>query len=196
VSRYRIDLVAQHPQKPGRFVLAIECDGASYHLAPTARDRDRLRQQQLEALGWRFHRIWSIDWFMRREEEIERVVAAFQAAVEYANHIDAQSKKPAQKAPKQNKVSQSERFERSDVEANPSSQRGQRPNVPQRSKIDEYTQAELIALIRWILSDGCLRTDDEICTEMVRELGFKRRGVRIEEAVRSALKKVRRTAND
>jgi very-short-patch-repair endonuclease len=68
VSRYRIDLVAQHPQKPGRFVLAIECDGASYHSAPTTRDRDRLRQQQLEALGWRFHRIWSIDWFIRQEE--------------------------------------------------------------------------------------------------------------------------------
>jgi very-short-patch-repair endonuclease len=191
VSHYRIDLVAQHPQKPGRFVLAIECDGASYHLAPTARDRDRLRQQQLEALGWRFHRIWSIDWFMRREEEIERVVAAFQAAVEYANHIDAQKDKPVHSAPKQNKVTQPERLEQPESETTPSNQRGQRPNIPQRSKIDEYTQAELIALIRWILSDGCLRTDDEICTEMVRELGFKRRGVRIEEAVRAALKKVR-----
>ena len=47
-SKYRIDLVAQHPQQPGRFVLAIECDGASYHSALTARDRDRLRQQHLE----------------------------------------------------------------------------------------------------------------------------------------------------
>ncbi len=90
VSEYRIDLVAQHPQQPGRFVLAIECDGASYHSLPTARERDRLRQQQLEALGWRFHRIWSIDWFMRREEEIERAVAAFKAAVEYAAGVDAQ----------------------------------------------------------------------------------------------------------
>src|SRR5439155_4179243 len=27
-SRFRIDLVAQHPRQPGRFVLAIECDGA------------------------------------------------------------------------------------------------------------------------------------------------------------------------
>jgi REase_MTES_1575/AAA domain len=57
-SKYRIDFVAQHPERPGRFVLAIECDGASYHSAPTARDRDRLRQQHLEALGWKFHRIW------------------------------------------------------------------------------------------------------------------------------------------
>jgi hypothetical protein len=115
-------------------------------------------------------------------------VAAFEAAVEYADHIVAPKDKPVQSVPKQNKATQPEQPE---PEANPSNQRGQRPNIPLRSKIGDYTQAELIALIRWILSDGCLRTDDEICTEMVRELGFKRRGVRIEEAVRAALKRVR-----
>jgi very-short-patch-repair endonuclease len=57
-SRFRIDMVAEHPTKPERYVLAIECDGATYHSSYTARDRDRLRQQQLENLGWRFHRIW------------------------------------------------------------------------------------------------------------------------------------------
>jgi REase_MTES_1575 len=54
-SKFRIDLAASHPTQPGRFVLAIECDGATYHSSYTARDRDRLRQQQLENLGW----IWS-----------------------------------------------------------------------------------------------------------------------------------------
>jgi very-short-patch-repair endonuclease len=87
-SSYRIDLVAQHPTRPGRFVLAIECDGATYHSAPTARDRDRLRQQHLEALGWKFHRIWSADWFARRDEEIRRAQAAFAAAVAFADQID------------------------------------------------------------------------------------------------------------
>jgi hypothetical protein len=142
----------------------------------------------LEALGWRFHRIWSTDWFMRREEEIKRAVAAFEAAVEYADHIDAQKDKPVQSVPKQNKATQ---LEQPEPEANPSNQRGLRPNIPLRSKIGDYTQAELIALIRWILSDGCLQTDDEIYAEMLRDLGFKRRGVRIEEAVRAALKRVR-----
>ncbi|MGH7879714.1 MAG: AAA domain-containing protein, partial [Candidatus Binataceae bacterium] len=79
VSNYRIDFVAKHPKRPGRLVLAIECDGASYHSAYTARDRDRLRQQHLEALGWRFHRIWSTEWFMHRDQEIARAVAAYQA---------------------------------------------------------------------------------------------------------------------
>ena len=87
-SHFRIDMVAEHPKKLGRFVLAIECDGASYHSSYTARDRDRLRQQQLENLGWRFHRIWSTDWFMRKEEEVTRAVQAFHSAVEYADKLD------------------------------------------------------------------------------------------------------------
>jgi very-short-patch-repair endonuclease len=87
-SKYRIDMVAKHPKTPGRFVLAIECDGATYHSGATARDRDRLRQQHLEALGWRFHRIWSTDWFLHRDAEVERAVKAYQDAVATADHQD------------------------------------------------------------------------------------------------------------
>ncbi len=88
-SRYRIDLVAMHPARPGRPVLAIECDGASYHSSATARDRDRLRQAHLQRLGWRFLRIWSTDWFYGREQETERALAAYQEAVHLADRMDA-----------------------------------------------------------------------------------------------------------
>src|SRR6266545_8003462 len=80
-----------HPEKPGRPVLAIECDGASYHSGATARDRDRLRQAHLHRLGWRFHRIWSTDWFYNREPETERALAAYQEAVRLADLMDADS---------------------------------------------------------------------------------------------------------
>ena len=56
-----------------------------------ARDRDRLRQQHLEALGWRFHRIWSTDWFLQRDEEIARFVEAFHRAVADADKADAEN---------------------------------------------------------------------------------------------------------
>lgn len=188
VSQYRIDMVAQHPSKPGRFVLAIECDGASYHSAKTARDRDRLRQQQLEALGWRFHRIWSTDWFTSREAEIERAVAAYQSAVERADQVDTAKEQPPEPVttpPSSTKATEPE----PSVAAKP--QRQPRPNVSKRSKIDDYSLGELIALVRWILSDGCLRTDEEILREMVPELGFKRRGTKIDAAVQRAIKRVR-----
>ena len=67
---FRIDLAVMDPDRPGRYVLAIECDGASYHGARSARDRDRLRQLVLERLGWRFHRIWSTDWFSNPDGEL------------------------------------------------------------------------------------------------------------------------------
>ena len=53
-SSFRIDFGVCHPSQPGRFVLAIEANGATYHSSYTARDKDRLRQQMLENLGWTF----------------------------------------------------------------------------------------------------------------------------------------------
>lgn len=55
-------------------MLGIECDGASYHRSPTARDRDRLRQQVLERLGWKIHRIWSTDWFRNKPHQVRMLV--------------------------------------------------------------------------------------------------------------------------
>jgi len=79
VSKYRIDFGVVDPEQPGRYLLGIECDGATYHSAPTARDRDRLRQQLLEdKFGWRIHRIWSRDWIENPDREIEKVLAAIE----------------------------------------------------------------------------------------------------------------------
>ncbi|MDF1597037.1 MAG: DUF3320 domain-containing protein [Acidimicrobiia bacterium] len=66
VADYRIDLGIVHPDHPGRYILGIECDGAMYHSSRVARDRDRLRQEVLERLGWRIHRIWGPSWFADR----------------------------------------------------------------------------------------------------------------------------------
>ena len=74
---YRIDIGVRHPEYPG-FILAVECDGASYHSCRSARDRDRLRQEVLERLGWTFHRIWSTDWFNDSRTETERLREAIE----------------------------------------------------------------------------------------------------------------------
>jgi very-short-patch-repair endonuclease len=75
-----LDLAVVDPVYPGRYLLGIECDGAHYHSARSARDRDRLRQSVLEGLGWRIHRIWSTDWFHNPEEELRKVVQAIETA--------------------------------------------------------------------------------------------------------------------
>ena len=77
VSKSRIDIAVRHPDMQGTFLAAIECDGASYHTALSVRDRDRIRQEILESLGWkgRIWRIWSTDWFKSPSTESAKLLA-------------------------------------------------------------------------------------------------------------------------
>ncbi len=138
-------------------------DGAMYHSTPTARERDRLRQEHLERLGWVFHRIWSTSWFRDRDGEIALAKEAYGRAVRRA---DGDGDDP----------------ERSDAPVlmppgSPS--RGPRPPVPRGLSIVDYSQRQLVAIVRWIQSDTLLRTKDELLDAVMDDLGFERRGSRI-----------------
>lgn len=80
VAGFFIDIAVRNPDKPGEFLAAIECDGASYHSSNSARDRDRIREEILESLGWkdRIWRIWSTDWFYNPRREADRLMAFLQ----------------------------------------------------------------------------------------------------------------------
>ena len=78
---YRVDLGVRHPERPGTFALGVECDGAAYHSSRVARDRDRLRQEVLEGLGWHLHRIWGPSWYRNRTEQESRLRRAIEEAV-------------------------------------------------------------------------------------------------------------------
>lgn len=78
---FRIDLAVKHPDRPGSYLCAIECDGANYHSSRSARERDRLRQDVLEGLGWQFYRIWSTDWFRQPEREKDKLRAKLKTSV-------------------------------------------------------------------------------------------------------------------
>lgn len=84
-SNFKIDLGIKQPETSD-YVLAVECDGATYHSSRNARDRDRLRQQILESMGWTFYRIWSTDWFKNTAVEKERLLEAANKAVNGGNH--------------------------------------------------------------------------------------------------------------
>ena len=177
VAGYRLDFACGHPQQPGRMVLAIEADGAAYHSTPTARDRDRLRQQALEIRGWRFYRIWSTDWFRDPEGQADLALEAWQKAVELADAEDAgpgnvgdDGSLSAETAPRA---------------AQPD--RGPRPDIFPGLPITEYSRSKLVALAEWVMSDTLLRTDDELLRELRLELGFRRGGSRINAALREAI---------
>jgi very-short-patch-repair endonuclease len=84
VSGYRIDIGVVDPRAPGRYLLGVECDGATYHSGATARDRDRLRQHVLEGLGWELQRIWSTDWWLNPEEPTRKLLARLEHLVSTA----------------------------------------------------------------------------------------------------------------
>lgn len=172
---YWIDFAAGHPEQPGRMVLAIEADGASYHSSKTARDRDRLRQEHLERIGWRFHRIWSTEWFRNREQEIQRTLEAWECAIADADKINLPIQLPASRSEPGSKP-----------QNNIPHRKGPRP-VQQGLPIKEYPQESLVELINWIKSDGRLLTDRDLLDIAVRELGFKRKGSRIVEALNKAI---------
>jgi very-short-patch-repair endonuclease len=189
-SGYRINFAACHRAKPGRMVLAIECDGASYHAAPTARDRDRLRQDQLETLGWSFHRIWSTDWLHDQQAEVAKALQAYQHAVAAADELDAAPSAPRVIAPRA--IDQAGSVAPAATAAEVPT-RGPKPPVPPRWPIDQYSQRDLIAIANWIESDTLLRTEDQVLAEVMRTLGFQRRGSRIVAAIQRAIRQARRS---
>jgi very-short-patch-repair endonuclease len=83
-----IDLAVVDPARPGRYLLGIECDGATYHSSRSARDRDRLREAVLRDRGWRIHRVWSTDWFHRPGEQVRKIVAEIEKALREADIDD------------------------------------------------------------------------------------------------------------
>jgi very-short-patch-repair endonuclease len=90
VAGFRIDIAVKHPKHPSGYLAAIECDGASYHSGASVRDRDRIRQEILESLGWkgRIWRIWSTDWFRNALAETDRLVQFLEALKAQPLHDD------------------------------------------------------------------------------------------------------------
>lgn len=183
-SGYWIDFAVRHPSQPGRYVLAIECDGATYHSSPSARDRDRLRQEQLERLGWRFHRIWSTDWFRNKNACADKVVAAYEQALRAVDRAPESFVRAA--APPVPSATQ--RPAKMAVPAQPRNPSLNPFLVPGLS-IDAYSDRDLDRLVRWVKSDDVLRTEDELLIELMHELGFQRRGKKVVERLTAAIRR-------
>jgi very-short-patch-repair endonuclease len=92
VSKFRIDLGIVHPDLPGDFVLGVECDGATYHSAATARDRDKVRGAILEGLGWKLLRVWSTEWWFNKARAADQLHEAIVQALEASRVRRAESK--------------------------------------------------------------------------------------------------------
>ena len=89
-----VDIGVCDPGNPNKFVLGVECDGAPYHSARSARDRDRLREQVLKDRGWRIHHVWSTDWFRNPVPALRRLLEAVAQAIAADGTVPADADPP------------------------------------------------------------------------------------------------------
>ena len=191
LTGFFIDLAIVDREHAGRYVLGIECDGASYHSSRSARDRDRLRQAVLEDHGWIIHRVWSTDWFQRPAEQLAKIATAIgQAKAMLAEH--ARDEQPPQVTMQVTVESESaDGIEREVVLAlgtelgSPLAQpyseaRFEVPRGIEPHELPSKSMAEI--LLKIIQHEGPIH-EDELVTR-VRELwGLQRAGNRIQDAV-------------
>jgi hypothetical protein len=135
----------------------------------------RLRQQHLEALGWTFHRVWSTDWFLRRDEEISRAVKAYETAVRRADMPPMA--RPGPEGPM---------VQPAGLPADGVRRGARQPVAANRDSIADYSEADLVQMVKWVRADGLL-TDDQIVRDVARALGFQRIGGRIDAAIRAVI---------
>ena len=196
VAGYRIDIGVRDPDAPGRFLLGIECDGVAYHSSDTARDRDRLRQQVLEARGWRILRLWSTDWFKDRHGQLERLTAAIahaqaeartarEAAAAIPDIVDlsldkeppateaASARPPAAPAPPP--VTEARPYVKS-----------QRPSSVPGETVLDCPERELTRIVTAIVAEESPVHEDDVVTR-VASFWDQRVGARIRERVQGAI---------
>jgi very-short-patch-repair endonuclease len=184
-SGYRIDLALVDLERPGRFLLGIECDGAIYHSSATARDRDRLRQEVLESLGWTIIRIWSTDWVKTPQAQVERIIAAVGLARGRSGDRGSERAEP---------VSSGKLADEAPVDIIPVRPRSDESETTfHYEKIDEVPNTVVEKLVLAALGSYGATGEDELKQAVTRRLGFKRTGKNISSRLDRTIESLIRT---
>lgn len=189
VSGFRVDLGIVDPDAPGGYLAGVECDGATYHRGATARDRDRLRQHVLEALGWRIMRVWSTDWWTNAAREADRLHAQLGSALEKSRvERTARSEPPAQPATSEAVDDGSEASDEG-VMAVPdeASSEAHEPGAAPELFYDPGYRDRLGALVSGILREQGPLREDRLVQAVARLHGFSRTGREIRDRVMAVL---------
>jgi Protein of unknown function (DUF4011)/REase_MTES_1575/AAA domain/Protein of unknown function (DUF3320) len=194
VGSFRIDIGVRDGdgiEGGGGFLLGIETDGESYRQTPTARDRDRLRDEVLANLRWRMHRIWSLDWVRNREAEVARLRAAVEAA-----RAELEVEEPIEE---EEQLPEREREERVVEEVRDALEAGrlpwvvpyQRLELPRHAGFYEFHESvnrdkQRDLLIQLLQVEAPIHIDYAI-SRLAQAWGLRRAGHRIQTAGRSAV---------
>ncbi len=170
---FRIDLALKHPDRPGQFCLAIECDGATYHSSHTARDRDRIRQTILENLGWTIIRVWSTDWVRNPDRQIERILESYEKSLLSPINAELDTQDDVE-----------EDLEPTFIQKEDDQQRREKLSF---DSIDEVPDDTIHLAATYVLTQAGAMTVDDLVRQTSRELGFRRTGQKIRSRIESCL---------
>jgi very-short-patch-repair endonuclease len=197
VSGFRIDLGVIDPLRPGEYTLGVECDGATYHSARSARDRDRLRQEVLEGLGWRLHRIWSTDWFRNAKREGDKLVDLIREAserqrtsileLENSPKVDAVSEEPAEESAAPSASDIEDEVVDPDHPSNVDDYEECALAVPVRRSLLDLSKSEVARLSQVVVeAEGPVHTE-EVARRIREAFGLQKTGSRILTHVKDSL---------
>ncbi|ASP28372.1 hypothetical protein SCORR_v1c06000 [Spiroplasma corruscae] len=79
-SGYKIDLAIYDYLKK-QYVLAVECDGLTFHSSVFSKQNDYDRQKYLENRGWKFIRILSTDWWDKSQVVRKRFITNIKSEI-------------------------------------------------------------------------------------------------------------------
>ncbi len=177
VSATKIDLAVLGSNSGEPQSIAIEMDGPGYYTLPTVRDREGIRPAMLQGLGWDYARCWAPQLYREAAPKIVLKQGARPAESE-------EQGRPKQQA----RVDWEADVYRKNLEkVNHSALRQvSRPSFRRGLPITEYSDQQIIQVINWLRSDGKLRTKEQLLREVAEELGFKRMGKRIRDAIMRA----------
>ncbi|MBZ9570895.1 DUF3320 domain-containing protein [Methanobrevibacter sp. TMH8] len=98
---FRVDLAIVDENNPGKYIVGIQCDGKNYSSSKVARDRDRLRGQVLNGLGWNLYHLWSTDWYRNRDLTSEKLLKSIEK-IKINSFIEEVKSMKIQKIPSKN----------------------------------------------------------------------------------------------
>lgn len=199
VGGYRVDLGIVHPEYSGQFLAGIECDGARYHSAKTARDRDILRQMVLEGLGWKILRIWSTDWWYDSEkcmdklhQDLEALMAAPREAIKQVlKEVDIADSEGADSPEEEASLPEEKKESGDDVQLYD-------PSVVELAPQGEFFEnATLVTSQIKEMVEALAPVSREECFSLIsRSWGFSRRGNRIDQFLESCAKQLYQTESN
>lgn len=187
---FRIDIGVKHPEQKGRFILAVECDGAAYHSSQIARDRDKTRQLVLEGQGWVFHRIWSTDWFHNQKREAERLLAAVKHFSRRVQENESSSEVTKAKQKKEEGIQREEVSEENiqSLAASTNQYELSKLELHLADELHEYAPSQFSDwIVEVVLTEQPVH-QDVVLNRIVKAAGLSRTGNRIRKSFQDGIK--------